>query len=429
MTATGTYDTDDTVIVRYRTREGASGIDVVVPLRDRRRARRCSSTAAGWPPTTGARTPATCRRRRPARSPSPAGCAPTRPATAPRSTDHSTRAISSAEIGEALDQEVYGGFVDLQSEDPPPAQPLAPAELPELDNGPHFFYGLQWWFFGVLAIFGFGYLAVRRVARPAGGATPRVVRGDAGRRGDSERAEHPAVDRQHDAGDERRRRREQEGRDPAELLRARRSAAAGSRSIAAARAASGSPSAASSSATRSVPIRPGSSPLTRMPRGPSSSARVLATIASPGRSPLEIAMSGSGARTLEESTRASEPPSPQRLARSRGRAGRRRGRPTRRRGSTGRRRSPVTGPLGGPPTLISAPSRRPQRSWAARDQAARGGRVGVVGDHRHGRVAERLRQPPRATPRERPETTTRAPSATRQSAVARPRPRAPPVTT
>ena len=27
-----------------------------------------------------------------------------------------------------------------------------------MDEGPHFFYGLQWWFFGALAIFGFGYL-------------------------------------------------------------------------------------------------------------------------------------------------------------------------------------------------------------------------------------------------------------------------------
>ena len=36
--------------------------------------------------------------------------------------------------------------------------PLEPAELPDLGNGPHFFYGLQWWFFGLLAIFGFGYL-------------------------------------------------------------------------------------------------------------------------------------------------------------------------------------------------------------------------------------------------------------------------------
>ena len=32
VTATGTYAVDDTVIVRYRTREGRSGVDVVVPL-------------------------------------------------------------------------------------------------------------------------------------------------------------------------------------------------------------------------------------------------------------------------------------------------------------------------------------------------------------------------------------------------------------
>src|SRR5688500_11649650 len=30
--ATGTYDVEDTVIVRYRTREGAAGVDVVVTL-------------------------------------------------------------------------------------------------------------------------------------------------------------------------------------------------------------------------------------------------------------------------------------------------------------------------------------------------------------------------------------------------------------
>ena len=62
-------------------------------------------------------------------------------------------------VAAALDREVYGGFVDLKSEDPPPDTQLERAELPELDNGPHFFYGLQWWFFGVLAIVGFGYLA------------------------------------------------------------------------------------------------------------------------------------------------------------------------------------------------------------------------------------------------------------------------------
>ena len=72
--------------------------------------------------------------------------------------DLSTRAINSEEIGAAIGRPVYGGFVELRSEDPEPATALTPAELPELDNGPHFFYGLQWWFFGVLAIFGFCYL-------------------------------------------------------------------------------------------------------------------------------------------------------------------------------------------------------------------------------------------------------------------------------
>ncbi len=88
-------------------------------------------------------------------------------------TDQSTRAISSKEIGPALDREVYGGFVDLRSEDPPAETALEPAELPELNNGPHFFYGLQWWFFGVLAIFGFGYLAYDEWRKRPGGGRAR----------------------------------------------------------------------------------------------------------------------------------------------------------------------------------------------------------------------------------------------------------------
>jgi cytochrome oxidase assembly protein ShyY1 len=158
--ATGTYAVDDTVVVRYRTRDGASGIDVVVPLEtsdgpsllvDR-----------GWMATDSSGT-----------DPSDIDIPPppsgevtvtgwvrvdaTGDSTAV--TDRSTRSISSKEIGPALDREVYGGFVDLRSEDPPAETALEPVELPELNNGPHFFYGLQWWFFGILAVFGFGYLA------------------------------------------------------------------------------------------------------------------------------------------------------------------------------------------------------------------------------------------------------------------------------
>ena len=88
-------------------------------------------------------------------------------------SDRSTRAIDSDRVGAALDREVYGGFVELRSEDPAPATPLEPVELPELNDGPHFFYGLQWWFFGVLAVFGFGYLAYDERRRGPRGQRPR----------------------------------------------------------------------------------------------------------------------------------------------------------------------------------------------------------------------------------------------------------------
>ena len=158
VTATGTYAVDDTVIVRYRTRDGASGVDVVVPLVT-------DSGAAllvdrGWVASDNRGADAGDVPAPPSGDVTVTGWL-RRDATGDSTvvTDGSTRSISSDRIGDALGQEVYGGFVDLRSEDPPPEQPLARTDLPELDNGPHFFYGLQWWFFGVLALFGFGYLA------------------------------------------------------------------------------------------------------------------------------------------------------------------------------------------------------------------------------------------------------------------------------
>jgi cytochrome oxidase assembly protein ShyY1 len=155
--ATGTYAVEDTVVVRYRTRDGAAGVDVVVPLElddgtsllvdrgwfatDNR-----GATTADVPAPPDGEVDVTGWVRRDAEGDSA------------EVTDQSTRAVDSARIGEALDREVLGGWVDLRSESPEPATPLQPVELPELDNGPHFFYGLQWWFFGALAIFGFFYL-------------------------------------------------------------------------------------------------------------------------------------------------------------------------------------------------------------------------------------------------------------------------------
>jgi cytochrome oxidase assembly protein ShyY1 len=171
VTATGTYDADDTVIVRYRTRDGQSGVDAVVPLVTAGGA--TLLVDRGW-------MAADNQGAGPADLPEPPAGEVTvegwvRADATGDSTavdDHSTRAISSEEIGSAIDRTVYGGFVELRSEDGRPADGLEPVELPELNNGPHFFYGLQWWFFGLLAIGGFLYLAWDEWRSRGGGAEP-----------------------------------------------------------------------------------------------------------------------------------------------------------------------------------------------------------------------------------------------------------------
>jgi len=184
VTATGEYAAADTIIVRYRTRDGAPGVDVVVPLLldDGRGV----LVDRGWLQTDAREVTAGDVPAPPAGTVTVTGFA--RRDGAGDSTavaDNSTRAVSSDRIAEALGLQLHDGFVDLSSEDPAPAEALAPPELPELDDGPHFFYGLQWWFFGALALFGFGYLAWDERRRPR-----------------SERAEHAAVDRQHHARQE-----------------------------------------------------------------------------------------------------------------------------------------------------------------------------------------------------------------------------------
>ncbi|MGY2703437.1 SURF1 family cytochrome oxidase biogenesis protein [Nocardioides sp. HB32] len=158
VTATGSYDTDDTVVVRYRTRDGQSGVDAVVPLVT------ADGTALlvdrGWMAADNQGTSPTDLPEPPAGDVTVEGWV--RADASGDSTaveDHSTRAVSSEEIGQVIDRPVFGGFVELHSEDGHAAEGLEPVELPELDNGPHFFYGLQWWFFGLLAITGFLYLA------------------------------------------------------------------------------------------------------------------------------------------------------------------------------------------------------------------------------------------------------------------------------
>src|SRR5713101_8456181 len=144
-----------------------------------------------------------------------------------------------------------------------------------------------------------------------------------------------------------------------------------------ARSSSGSPLRASNSRTLSVAILTGSIPFTRIPAGPSSSASIFTTPARAGNNPLEMASSASGTRTEEASTKTMEPSVPVREPagppsllplRSAARTRASRTAPRKTLSNADRQASSVvvaTVPAGDPPTLISAPSRRPKRFRAA----------------------------------------------------------------
>jgi cytochrome oxidase assembly protein ShyY1 len=217
VSASGTYDASHTVVVRYQTRDGSAGVDVVVPLVTD------SGTALlvdrGWVATANqgqvdaSQLPAPPE----GRVTITGWVRQNADGRAAEVVNASTRAISSVEIAPAIGLPTYGGFVQLLSESPKAATPLTKADPPDLSNGPHFFYALQWWFFGILALFGYGYLAWEEAT---GRAARRLAQKPAAKRsppGPSQRAHHATVDRQHGATDEGRSRAEQERSGTAEL--------------------------------------------------------------------------------------------------------------------------------------------------------------------------------------------------------------------
>ena len=76
-----------------------------------------------------------------------------------RPVDGQIRAISSIGFAKSVPYDLLGGYVNLRSEDPPPAEKLAAEPAPERGQGPHFFYALQWWFFALLAVVGYVWFA------------------------------------------------------------------------------------------------------------------------------------------------------------------------------------------------------------------------------------------------------------------------------
>ncbi len=160
VTVHGTWDDEHTIVLKYQTRDQAAGVDVVTPLVTGGGA--AVLVDRGWLSTSnsGASRPDNLPRTTTGEVTVTGWVRQDATGGATRVSDLSTRAISSGVLEKLLPYPLYRGFLDLSLESPAPAGTLSPTELPDdSSNGPHFFYGLQWWFFGALAIFGFCYLA------------------------------------------------------------------------------------------------------------------------------------------------------------------------------------------------------------------------------------------------------------------------------
>ena len=192
VTSTGRYDAARQLTVLYRTREGAPGVDVVVPLVT------ASGPAVlvdrGWVATAGngndvgrlpAPPPGTVTVTGWVRRGAGAGSDETTP------QNGTVRAISPDAIGTVLPYDVYDGFLQLTAEQPTVEPRPLQAPAPDLGSGPHFFYGLQWFFFALLA-FGFWcYFAWTEYQESRAGPKQTA----------SERPGATSVDRQHRASD------------------------------------------------------------------------------------------------------------------------------------------------------------------------------------------------------------------------------------
>ena len=168
--ARGTFDAQHQFVVRYRSNGDADGYEVVTPLRtatgavlvDRgfialERGAQIPSVAPA-PPTGEVTVVGHVRRDEKGR----------RAATTP--VGNQMRLINSQAIAAALPYPVTSGYIGLLTVQPDQQGGFQPIKLPELSEGPHFWYALQWFMFTAVAAAGIvvfirGDLRARREER------------------------------------------------------------------------------------------------------------------------------------------------------------------------------------------------------------------------------------------------------------------------
>ncbi len=152
--ARGTFDAEHQFVLRYRSNGGANGYEVVTPLRTSAGAvlvdRGFVRLEKGQPiPATAPAPPAgevtvTGHVRRDERG----------RGAATRPVDGQMRLVSSTAIAPTLPYPVANGYIGLLSVDPAQSGGFETVQLPEISDGPHFWYAVQWFMFTGIGIAG-----------------------------------------------------------------------------------------------------------------------------------------------------------------------------------------------------------------------------------------------------------------------------------
>lgn len=163
VTATGTYLPAGQVLVRKRPMQNTNGFWVVTPLVTANR--EVVVVNRGW-----VRADADAKST-PAVPAPPTGTVtvegriePSSPSAGPRPSDLPTGQVSTldvASIGTLAGATVMPGYIDLVRSNPPQAAGLTPIPAPEISEGPHLSYSMQWIAFAVMFVVGM-FLLVRR---------------------------------------------------------------------------------------------------------------------------------------------------------------------------------------------------------------------------------------------------------------------------
>jgi cytochrome oxidase assembly protein ShyY1 len=168
--ARGTFDADHQFVVRYRGNGGVDGHEVVTPLR----------TASGAVLVDRGFIPLERGTRIPSLAPVPPAGEVTvvghvrrsekgrRAATTP--VGNQMRLINSDAIAATLPYDIESGYIGLITIRPEQQGGFQPIQLPELSDGPHFWYAVQWFMFTTIAVAGIvvfirGDLRARREER------------------------------------------------------------------------------------------------------------------------------------------------------------------------------------------------------------------------------------------------------------------------